>query len=385
MIRWKNKRVGLLAILLWPALLLAQSGRDTFFPVSTVTVLFEHNAYESSDTSVLQLQHVLDSLERFKHKRFELYAHTSLSGSREYNQRLSEKRMAWVHTYLVSKGIDSTTIVGRALGKTKPLDIKDVDLAETLNRRVEVKIYKRFALTTLEGKIMLNEGVLNQPVWIKGENKYFADSVLSQRDGSFTMLVPDLLPITLTTFVKGYAADLKTLMVNTRKERPTVTLQMLPLKKGASISFHSVQFYGNKNVFLPKSMEGLENMGIQLIRNPDYCFEIQGHVNAPGVPASQVMTYMDLSKSRAGRVYQWLIDKGMEAERMIPVGYGHLQMLFPNSRDEASQEKNRRVEVHVLDCAEVSKMRKNFSEEEFIRLANLPLYNDLNVPSEIRQ
>ncbi|MBK8110597.1 MAG: OmpA family protein [Saprospiraceae bacterium] len=80
-------------------------------------------------------------------------------------------------------------------------------------------------------------------------------------------------------------------------------------------------------------------MGIQLIRNPDYCFEIQGHVNAPGVPASQVMTYMDLSKSRAGRVYQWLIDKGMKADRMIPVGYGHLQMLFPNSRDEASQEK----------------------------------------------
>jgi len=70
---------------------------------------------------------------------------------------------------------------------------------------------------------------------------------------------------------------------------------------------------------------------------------------------------------------------------LIPVGYGHLKMLFPNSSDEASQEKNRRVEVHVLDCAEVAKMRKNFSEEEFIRLANLPLYNNLNIPSEIRQ
>lgn len=372
-------------VLLWPTLLLAQANRDTFFPVRLVTVLFDHNAYALSDTSVLPLQHVLDSMERFKHKKFELYAHTSMSGSREYNQRLSEKRWEHVKNYLIARGIDSSVISGRALGKTRPLDIKDADLAETLNRRVEVKIYKRFALTSLQGRIKLTEGELDQPVWIKGDNKYFADSVLSEKDGSFTMMVPDLLPITLTTFVKGYAVDIKTIMVNARKERPTAILQMLPLKNGTSISFHSVQFHGNKNVFLPKSMEGLENMGIQLIRNPDYCYEIQGHVNAPGVPASQVMAYMDLSKSRAGRVYQWLIDKGMEADRLIPVGYGHLQMLFPNSRDEASQEKNRRVEVYVLDCAEVAKMRKNFSDEEFIRLANLPLYNDLNIPSEIRQ
>ncbi|MBK7219873.1 MAG: OmpA family protein [Saprospiraceae bacterium] len=380
-----NKRVGLIMVILWPTLLLAQARRDTFFPVHTVTVLFDHDASDFPDSSVLQLQHVLDSMARFKHKRFELYAHTSMSGSREYNQRLSEKRLERIKNYLISKGIDPSSVVGRALGKTRPLDIKDADLAETLNRRVEVKIYKRFALTSLQGKIKLDEGELDQPVWIKGDNKYFADSVLSKKDGSFTMMVPDLLPITLTTFVRGYAVDLTTIMVNAQKERPMASLQMLPLKKGSSISFHSVQFHGNKNVFLPKSMEGLENMGIQLIRNPDYCYEIQGHVNAPGVPASQVMTYMDLSKSRAGRVYQWLIDKGMKADRMIPVGYGHLQMLFPNSRDEASQEKNRRVEVYVLDCAEVAKMRKNFSEEEFIRLANLPLYNDLNVPSEIRQ
>lgn len=322
---------------------------------------------------------------RFKHKRFELYAHTSLSGSREYNQRLSEKRLNCVKNYLISKGIDSAVVVGQALGKTRPLDIKDSDLAETLNRRVEVKIYKRFALTPLKGKIIVDDGELDHPVWIKGDNKYFADSVLSEKDGSFVMMVPDLLPITLTTFVRGYAADLKTIMVNAQKERPTASLQMLPLKNGSSISFHSVQFHGNKNVFLPKSMEGLENMGIQLIRNPDYCFEIQGHVNAPGVPASQVMTYMDLSKSRAGRVYQWLIDRGMKAERLIPAGYGHLKMLYPNARDEASQEKNRRVEVHVLDCEEVKKLRQQFSEAEFLQLANLPLYNDLNVPSEIRQ
>lgn len=372
-------------VLLWPTLLFAQAKRDTFFPVRSVTVLFEHNAPHFADTSVAELHHVLDSLVRFKHKRFELHAHTSMSGSREYNQRLSEKRLKHVEHYLLASGIDSSVIVGKAFGKTRPLDINDVELAETLNRRVEVKIYKRFALTTLKGKIKLAEGELDHPVWIKGDNRYFADSVLSEKDGSFTMMVPDLLPITLTTFVKGYAVDIKSVMINAQKERPFATLQMLPLKNGNYISFHSIQFHGNKNVFLPNSMAGLENMGIQLIRNPDYCYEIQGHVNAPGVPASQVMTYMDLSKSRAGRVYQWLIDKGMDAKRMIPTGYGHLKMLFPNARDEASQEKNRRVEVHVLDCHEVDKRRKQFSEKEFLRLASLPLYNNLNVPSEIRQ
>ena len=86
-------------------------------------------------------------------------------------------------------------------------------------------------------------------------------------------------------------------------------------------------------------MEALENLGIQLIRNRDYCFEIQGHVNAPGVPASQVMSYMDLSKSRAGKVYEWLKQKGMDAQRILPAGYGHLKMLYPNAKEEQLQEK----------------------------------------------
>ena len=58
----------------------------------------------------------------------------------------------------------------------------------------------------------------------------------------------------------------------------------------------------------------------------------------------QVMSYMDLSKSRAGKVYEWLKQKGMDAQRILPAGYGHLKMLYPNAKEEQLQEKkNRRV------------------------------------------
>lgn len=72
----------------------------------------------------------------------------------------------------------------------------------------------------------------------------------------------------------------------------------------------------------------------------------------------------------------------MDAQRILPAGYGHLKMLYPNAKEEQLQEKNRRVEIHVIDCNELARRRQDFNEEEYQRLASLPLYNDFRVNAE---
>ena len=87
-------------------------------------------------------------------------------------------------------------------------------------------------------------------------------------------------------------------------------------------------------------MEALENLGIQLIRNRDYgILESLGPCQCTRCAASQVMSYMDLSKSRAGKVYEWLKQKGHGRPTHPSAGYGHLKMLYPNAKEEQLQEK----------------------------------------------
>lgn len=360
----------------------AQSRRDTFLKVADFAIHFDYNSAQLTDSAVGRIDHMLDSLSKFKDKIFILSAHTSQSGSTAYNQRLSEKRLEEVRRVLIDKGIDSTHVEGLAYGKERPLVKGKNEENQAVNRRVEIEVRRRFMLTTLQGRIQKDSGEMLSQVWVRGSNRFFRDSVLAMTNGDFSMAVPDFMPLTLSTFVPGYAVDVVNTMVDSKKNQTTATIPLIPLRAGQAIYFHSIQFYGNKNIVLPKSMEALENLGIQLIRNRDYCFEIQGHVNAPGVPASQVMTYMDLSKARAGRVYEWLKQKGMDAQRMLAAGYGHLKMLYPNAREEQLQEKNRRVEIHIIDCKEMTTRRQDFNEAEFLRLSALPLYSDFRVNAE---
>ncbi len=365
--------------------LFGQSHRDTLLSIGKFAVHFDYNASVLPDSHALSLQLLVDSLSKYKEKIFILSAHTSQSGSAAYNQQLSEKRLEHVRKLLIEKGIDSTRIEGLAFGKEKPIVKGKKEEDQAVNRRVEIEVKRKFLLTQLNGSIQVDSGAFANAVWIKGSNRFFQDSVLSQTDGKFSMWVPDFLPITLSTFVPGYAADVVNFLVDSKKKNTTVVIPMIALRPGKPIYFHSVQFYGNKNIILPKSMEALENLGIQLLKNHSYCFELQGHVNAPGVPASMAWQYMDLSKARAGRVYEWLKNKGMQPERILPAGYGHLKMLYPNAHEESLQQKNRRVEVHVLDCTELAKRRMEFNEEEYLQLTALPLYSDFRGSEQVRQ
>jgi len=71
--------------------------------------------------------------------------------------------------------------------------------------------------------------------------------------------------------------------------------------------------------------------------------EISGHTDDVGDDASN----LTLSQQRAESVRNYLIKKGIAANRVVAKGYGETMPVTTGTSDEARQ-KNRRTEVKIL-------------------------------------
>jgi hypothetical protein len=72
--------------------------------------------------------------------------------------------------------------------------------------------------------------------------------------------------------------------------------------------------------------------------------EIQGHTSSEGGPDYN----MRLSIDRSNAVLAWLVDHGIDAQRLVPHGYGLTQPLVPND-SEPHRQRNRRVQFRMLE------------------------------------
>jgi outer membrane protein OmpA-like peptidoglycan-associated protein len=69
-----------------------------------------------------------------------VFGYTDDVGTKEYNQKLSERRADAVRNYLVQAGIDQSIINTKGYGKTNPLVAGSDDQARAKNRRVEIAL-----------------------------------------------------------------------------------------------------------------------------------------------------------------------------------------------------------------------------------------------------
>jgi outer membrane protein OmpA-like peptidoglycan-associated protein len=74
---------------------------------------------------------------RLKGEKFEIDGHTDATGAEEYNQGLSERRANSVASYLTSQGLDSSSLIPKGFGKTKP---RAANPYSAENRRVETHL-----------------------------------------------------------------------------------------------------------------------------------------------------------------------------------------------------------------------------------------------------
>ena len=66
--------------------------------------------------------------------------HTDTQGGESFNQRLSDRRSAWVAAELSRRGVAKSRMITKAFGESAPADDKGDEHPWANNRRVEIRI-----------------------------------------------------------------------------------------------------------------------------------------------------------------------------------------------------------------------------------------------------
>lgn len=103
-------------------------------------IFFEFDSYQLLDESVTELEKIFEFLQQNPLLKVEISGHTDKTGSKEYNQELSEKRAESVVNYLIEKGIDRDRLSYIGYGYTKPVADNETEEGRAKNRRTELKI-----------------------------------------------------------------------------------------------------------------------------------------------------------------------------------------------------------------------------------------------------
>jgi outer membrane protein OmpA-like peptidoglycan-associated protein len=104
-----------------------------------------------------------------------------------------------------------------------------------------------------------------------------------------------------------------------------------------------IYFKTGKAKILPKSFELLNEVADVLIKNGKIGIRVEGHTDTRGSDRYNKR----LSQKRADSVKAFIVKAGVEASRLIAVGYGEEVPIDSNST-RAGRAKNRRVEFHII-------------------------------------
>jgi len=146
----------------------------------------------------------------------------------------------------------------------------------------------------------------------------------------------------------------------------------------------NIYFETDKYDLVGPSFETLNRVVAYLRKNPSLKLQIQGHTDNEGEDYHN----QELSENRANSVYQYILNRGVDASRLQFVGYGSGKPVATNSTEDGRQQ-NRRVEfiassktmkqtsLDKVDVAEADnsyKFEKKVDTEDRTKLNNIGKY-----------
>ncbi|HYG03277.1 MAG TPA: OmpA family protein [Chryseosolibacter sp.] len=104
-------------------------------------IQFDLNSDELSQSSMSNLDELAETLKKYDDTNILIEGHTDITGTREYNMDLSERRAEAVAGYLKSLGVDNGRLTTQGYGPDQPVGDNSSDYGRQQNRRVEVAIF----------------------------------------------------------------------------------------------------------------------------------------------------------------------------------------------------------------------------------------------------
>lgn len=115
------------------------------------------------------------------------------------------------------------------------------------------------------------------------------------------------------------------------------------VKAGTKLVLKNIQFQQAKSELQSTGKQELLKVATLMKENPLLEIELSGHTSNEGERSANI----ELSRLRSESCKRFLMEQGIEEERIKAIGYGPDQPAFPNTSD-LNKSKNRRVELNIL-------------------------------------
>ncbi len=170
-------------------------------------------------------------------------------------------------------------------------------------------------------------------------------TAISDSTGNYSIRVPEAKNYGVEIIATGYLMYLDVVDLSTKTYDEVVVRNFLldRVEVGARVVLQNIYFESGKSTLKPESFASLDNVVKLLQNNPTVRIEISGHTDNTGT----LKTNKKLSTDRAKAVVDYLVSKGITADRLEYKGYAFSMPIAPNNTEEG-RAKNRRVEFKVL-------------------------------------
>ncbi len=166
------------------------------------------------------------------------------------------------------------------------------------------------------------------------------ESLSDKRDGAFTAYLPPDGRFGINVRRQGYLFY----SGNIASTADSLNIALQPAKAGSKIVLHNLFFAFNSAKIEVESDKEIALLVDFMRQNPKIRIEITGHTDNVGTQAYN----LQLSQARADALRQTLIERGVNAERIVAHGHGCAEPIATNDTDEGRQT-NRRVEIEILE------------------------------------
>ncbi len=163
----------------------------------------------------------------------------------------------------------------------------------------------------------------------------------------------------------------------------TMNISMDKLEAGAHFVLRNIHFDFDKATLRNSSQQELERLYGLLVKNRSIRLEIAGHTDNKGT----IEYNIELSMNRAKAVVEFLVQKGIETNRLHANGYGETEPITTNT-SAIGRQFNRRTEFEVMDTtfhylSHPIRLKHTANEENIWRELPMKLHFPLNVGNSI--
>lgn len=137
-------------------------------------------------------------------------------------------------------------------------------------------------------------------------------------DGSFEIEIDPDVEYTILATNNGYINHKEEILVDSVQESETYELYFPLASLSVPILIDNIFYEFNKATLLPESEKALDSLKVMLDENPNITIELSAHTDYKG--SDEYNDY--LSQKRAESCVNYLISKGIAADRLTPKGYG---------------------------------------------------------------